>query len=666
MSPTDTRILIGSSWYPEMWPEPEWPRDLARMREIGFNIVRILEFAWHRLEPSEGRYDFDWARRVLDLCAEADIAVMIGTPTAAPPAWLTSKYPEVLQVGPDGSRASHGQRKHYSHHSPVYRNLCEGIVTRMAREFASHPALHSWQIDNEMSGADFSLSTRADFHRWIENRFGTIDALNAAWGLEFWSQAYERFDQIPMPTARLGTIEEPERHHPSLLMAVAEHRNAAWTDFIRHQADLLRNHSDKPITTNMVWNLGMDWFAHNRALDRVGHSLYRDVHHYAWNAPAFDRMRAEKPVPYWLLETAPSWSATGRLWNIHHDAQGVQAMAWLSLLMGGSMVLFWQWREHWAGQEMQHGVLVSATGKWRPNREAMRNLTTHAGHLETWLLKHAPPKAEVALVLSSKAAQAFSIDPSDDEMRYDVRWRDDYYLPLLRHHIWRDVIGPNADLTGYRLLLLPHLPIIPLETRARLRTWVEAGGHLVLGPYTGYRTEAFTAFRDRDFGGLEELIGAESALRFPVHWVEDKVTLDFTDAPPGRAKSLCEAWEPAVGTDIVARYRGGYGDGLAAVVRNRFGKGTVTTTGCRLDPESWWRLVQFHLDALSIRPLADASPDVVVTPRGSAGWGLVNLATEPRTLRLPEPGTDLIRNEPCGPELTLEPLGVRIIARQPA
>jgi len=654
-------IRIGSSWYPEMWPESEWPADLARMREIGFSIVRVFEFAWHRLEPREGEYDFAWAHRLLDRCHEAGLEVMIGTPTAAPPAWLTSRYPEVLQTHPDGSHATHGKRKHYSHHSARYRELCAGIVDRMAAEFSRHPALHSWQIDNEMSGADFGPETAADFHRWLERRFGTIEALNAAWGLEFWSQAYDRFDQIPLPTARLGSIEEPERHHPSLLMAVAKHRNEAWTDFIRLQAEILRRHSDKPITSNMTWSLGMDWFSHNRELDRVGHSLYRDVLHYHWNAHVYDRMRAEKPEPYWLLETAPSWSATGRLWNIHHDANGVQAMAWMSLLMGGEMVLFWQWREHWAGQEMQHGVLVSATGKWRPNREAMRQLTADAEAAGPWLAANPPPKAEVALVLSNRAAEAFSIDPSDEGMRYDERWRDDYYEPLRRHHIWRDVIADDAPLDGYRLLLLPHLPIVPEITRARLHEWVAEGGHLILGPYTGYRTPEFTAFRDRDFGGLEALIGAESALRFPVQWVEDKVRIEFGNGRSGSAKSLCEAWEPEPGTEVIARYRGGYGDGLAAIVRNRFGKGAVTTAGCRLDADSWWGLVAHHLTALGIRPLAEGSADVVVTPRGPAGFGIVNLSTQSQSIRLPAGGTDLLTQTPCGPEIALAPLAVRIV-----
>jgi len=659
-------LLVGFSWYPEMWPEEEWARDIERMRAVGIRLVRVFEFAWHRCEPHEGEYDFEWAHRVLDLLHAAGLRVMIGTPTAAPPAWLTSHYPEVLQTRPDGTRASHGQRKHYSHHSTKYRELAAGIATRFAAEFATHPALYAWQIDNEMSGADFSAETRADFARWLEHRFGTVEAMNRAWGLEFWSQAYERFDQVPMPTSAVGSIEVPERDHPSLLMAVATHRNEAWTDFIRMQAEAIRAFSDKPITTNMTPGFGMDWYAHNRVLDRVGVSLYRDVLHYEWNIEFYDRMRAEKDAPFWLLETAPNWSATGRAWNIHHDASGLMAMAWQSFLCGGSLAVFCQWREHWAGQEMQHGVLVSATGKWRPNRDAFTGLCADLQRVGPWLIAHPAPRARVALVQSNQAAWAFSIDPGDDDMGYEQRWREDFYLPLLHHHIWRDVISDLAPLDGYQLVIIPHLPVVPTPLRERLTDFVAAGGHVILGPYTGYRTEEFTAFRDRDFGGLEELFGAGSALRFTAHWVEDQVSVEFSDGLSSSIRSFAEAWELR-GAEVVASYRGGYGDGLPAIVRHRHGKGVVTMVGCRLDAAARWRLTQQHLDELGIKPLATGDAGVLVAPRINAagelaGLGLVNLRPETRHVTLPSSGTDLLTGEPCGAVVELPPLATRIVA----
>ncbi len=662
MSAPDEILRLGASWYPEMWPEAEWPRDLARMREIGFNLTRVFEFAWHRLEPREGDYDFDWALKILDLCAEAGIGAMIGTPTAAPPAWLTAKYPDVLKTKADGKRATHGMRKHYSVHSARYRDLAAGIVTRMAEDFAGHPAVHSWQIDNEMGGGDFGDEAHRSFHRWLEQRYATIEALNAAWGLEFWSQAYSAFDQIPLPTASVGTVEVPERHHPSLIIASARWLNDAWSDFIGAQCAIIRAHCQLPISTNMTSGLAMNWFQHNRPLDRVGQSLYRDVEHYAWNVPIYDRMRAEKPAPFWLLETAPGWSAGGRIWNIHHDARGVRAATWLPTLLGGSMVLYWQWREHWAGQEMLHGTLVTATGQWRPNRDAIaavaREWETHGD----WLLANPPAPAGIGLVLSNEAAWAFSIDPIGEGFRYDAVWRDDFALPLARAHLWRDVIAEDADFSSYKVLVLPLMPMLGKETRQRLREWVEAGGRLILGPITGFRSGEFTAFTDQTFGGLEELIGGTSLLRFPVHWVEESVAIEFADGVSTHTRVWCESYEPTTG-EALAHYRGGYGDGGAAIIRHQLGRGTVTTLGGLVDESTYLRLIREQTDAAGLTPLAEGSPHVVVIPRGPDALALVNLREDEQTIRLPHPGTDLLTGRHIPEEITLAPLEVIIVRR---
>ncbi len=673
-SERDERILIGASWYPEMWPAEEWPRDVARMKEIGFNIVRLFEFAWHRFEPRERAYDFAWARQVLDLLHEAGIVAMLGTPSAAPPAWLTAKYPEVLQVRPDGTRRTHGMRKHGSHVSTWYRELCADIVGKMVEELGDHPAVHSWQIDNEMGGSDFSDGARASFHKWLEARYGSVEKMNETWGLEFWSQAYGHFSQVPMPTARVGSIEVPERHHPSLIMAVARFSNDQWSGYIADQCKVIRAGSDKPITTNMVKGLGMHWYQHNKALDRVGHSLYADVDHYAWQLWCFDRMRAEKPSrPYWLLETAPNWSGGGRLWNIHHDAAGMRAIAWMSVMLGGSMVLFWQWRQHWAGQEMQHGTCVTATGQWRPNKQAWADVAGQFATHGRWLLDHPPAPADVAIMLSNEAAWAFSIDPVDDDMEYAARWRDDYYLPLVRAQIWRDVIHEAADLDRYKLILMPHMPIVAKDTRARLREWVKRGGRLLLGPLTGHRTEEFTCFREQAFGGLEELMGATSSVRFTPMWVEDRIRMVFEDGHVSPVKSWCEGFAPTTGRAL-ARYESpatgdgrpaGYGDGEVAAVYNAFGDGVVVTLGSRVDEATYLKLVRLLGKSFGLKPMVEGGGDVLVVPRGGAGrvagYGLVNLKETTQDVVLPVEGVDRLTGERVGSAVSLKALQVMLV-----
>jgi beta-galactosidase GanA len=665
----DEKIHTGVSWYPEMWPESEWPADIAKMQEIGITMVRLFEFAWKRMEPSEGVFDLSWTRRVLDLLHAAGIKAMVGTPTAAPPSWLTTTYPEVLGVSVDGKRKTHGQRAHANHNSLVYRSHCIRITEAMARELGSHPAVHSWQIDNEMNGYDYGEHSQGLFHRWLKKRYGTIENLNTTWGLEIWSQAYDSFEEIPLAQIAVGGAEVPERHHPSLLIAIARFQNDFWNSYIADQCACIRKYTSLPITTNMTGGMGpMHWFRHNQVLDRVGYSMYSDLLHYNFLIWKFDRMRAEKNAPYWLLETAPNWSGGGQVWNIHHDANGIQTITWLNIALGGSMTLYWQWREHWAGQEMQHGTLVTATGKWRPNRDSIAAMTKDFARTESWLLSNPPVQAKVGLLLDPEAAWAWSIDPLENKFSYESRWRDTVHLPLAGAHIWRDVIWSEADFSPYKALILPWQPMLKDSIRVRLKDFVASGGLLILGPMTGYRTEEFTAYLKQEFGGLEELIGATCTDRFPPLWMEDRLEVQFTNGTIARTRQWCDGFTPT-GAEVLARYHyttpGGYGEGSAAVLAHNFGKGRVITLGCPLEPHAWLPLVQKELAAVGITPIAQSSGKVVVVPRGKngalAGWCVVNITEEQQEIRLPSAGTDLITGRKTETVLTLKPLEKLVI-----
>lgn len=665
----DDRLHLGASWYPEMWPEAEWAGDVARMQEVGFTLIRLFEFAWKRLEPQEGVFDFGWARRVLDLLHEAGIQAMIGTPTAAPPAWLTFAHPEVLGISASGKRDVHGKRKHYNPHSVEYRRHARRIVSAMVRELGDHPAVHSWQIDNEMSGFDYGPETTVHFRDWLRQRYGTIENLNQTWGLDFWSQAYESFDQVALVTADYGSRDVPERHHPSLIVAVARFQNEGWSSFMAEQAEEIRQGGRPvPVTTNMTGSVGaMDWWKHFRPLDRVGASMYADLSYYHYNYFRFDRLRAEKEQPFWLIETAPNWSGGGPVWNIHHDSRGIRAFTWMNILVGGSMVLYWQWRSHWAGQEMQHGTCVSQTGRWMPGKETWAELGRDFARLGSYLIDHPVPQAPIALLASCESSWVFAIDPIDNENRYEVRIRDDYHLPLVRAHWFRDVIHPEASFEGYRVIVAPHLPILSPAVRERLVAWVEAGGRLLLGPLSGYRSEENTLFTEQEFGGLEDLIGANQALRFSPHWVEQSINIEFADGNVCHPRFWCDAWEPGAETEVLARYRGGYGDGLAAVVARRCGEGKVIAVGCPLDETCYLALVADLAGEAGVTPMAEDGEGVLVIPRtGKDGvpvaYGVVNTRKEARTVRLQAGGKDLINGEDVEASVVLEPLQVRLVS----
>ncbi|MGA7708285.1 MAG: beta-galactosidase, partial [Acidobacteriaceae bacterium] len=179
-------ILLGTAWYPEQWPESRWPADLELMQKAGIRFVRVGEFAWSKMEPSEGDYQFGWLERAIDEAGQHGIYTVLGTPSAAPPAWLTQKYPETLRTEEDGRKAEHGNRQQFNWDNPKYRELARDIATRMAKRFGHNPYVIGWQIDNEYAQVSFDPQTRADFQNWLKQRYGTLDNLNERWTTAYW------------------------------------------------------------------------------------------------------------------------------------------------------------------------------------------------------------------------------------------------------------------------------------------------------------------------------------------------------------------------------------------------------------------------------------------------------------------------------------------------
>ena len=306
------RLWLGAAWYPEQWPESAWERDLSLMQAAGINVVRVGEFAWSRLEPAEGQYDFDWLARAIRMAQQHHIAVVIGTPTDAPPAWLTSRYPQVLRIGPDGRRAEHGMRRQFSYSSPLYRKFCRDIVTRLAQRFGQDPDVIGWQIDNEYTDESYDAATRAQFQHWLQRRFGTLGALNRAWTTAYWSQTYTAWGQIPL-NAQPG--------NPGLLLAHRHFVTRTWRGYQRNQIAALRPYiaPRQFITSNfggLGWSDNWDHYTLAHDLDLASWDDYVGQGHLdAYrNGALSDFVRGWKRRDYWRcpgLRSSPPTTAAG-------------------------------------------------------------------------------------------------------------------------------------------------------------------------------------------------------------------------------------------------------------------------------------------------------------------------------------------------------------------
>jgi beta-galactosidase GanA len=626
------------------------------MKEAGVSCVRLFEHAWHRFEPREWEFEFDWATRLLNSLKEAGIEVVVATPTDAPPAWMIAKYPEILRVAGDGKRVGVGHRRPYSVVSSRYREFCARIIDQMVHAFRGHEAIVGWQIDHEVGGADYGNEARRAFHAWLHDRFGQIESLNQTWGLEFGSQAFEYFEQVPTPGSACN--------HPSLVIAFQRFINDQWSSFMQIQCEVVRAGFDKPLSTNMTRDWGMNYFRQNHLLDRVGMALPREE--LSETLMHLDRMRAEKPgVAFWILG-APA------------EGDELAARAWLATFSGGEMVLLESWRQPWAGTGMGRDGIVTASGRFSPIKAQFAELARQLKEQAQYLRDHPPVEARIGVVVSNESAWGFAADPPEPDFDYESVWRDEFYLPVARGHYWRDVIDQTADFCPYHVILMPLLPMVFRPTKDRLKDWVREGGCLLLGPLTGHRREEFTAWTDDEFGGLEELMGAKCSVFFSANevaivWGTENPAAEAARPPMSAgaalplslARGLCFGFKPTT-AQVLGRYPRADQFGEAAILMNKFGEGTVITLGARVDAESYLDLIHTLCELAKIEPLAGGSPDVAVIPRMNpdnsiAAYGVVNLSGQAQPITLPKAGRDRLSGRDVGPEVELEGFEVLLL-----
>jgi beta-galactosidase len=604
-------VAVGVAWYPEQWPEERWPVDLAMMRKAGFNTVRVAEFAWSRMEPEEGKFDFAWLDRAIAAAAKHGMMVVIGTPTAAPPAWLTQRYPDTLRVDEDGRQATHGGRRHFSFASTRYRVFARSIASEMAKRYGHNPNVVGWQIDNEIGPPSFDPQAVALWHAFLKGRYGTIGTLNQRWATEYWSQHYDSFDQVP--------LHATGQQNPALLLDFKHFTTATWTDYIANQAQAIRAAADPRqfVTTNtMFWNGGFDHFALHRDLDLAAWDNYIQTGHADWvaNGANHDLVRGYKQRNFWLMETQPGrtdWAPVNRAL----DPGQVREMAWQAIGHGADAVLYWQWRPARNGQETYHGALLGQDGLPNP---ILAEVTQTAREIDAAApsLADTVPVAKVAMLFSYDSRWAIDLQPLNKNFE-PVREFTDFYRPLRVASQGVAVVSADADLSRYPLVVAPALNVLTAEMAKRLEAYVRDGGHLVLGPRSGMKDDADALWPERQPGPLAGLLGAH---------VEQYYALDapvtLTGAVAGTATTWAETLvADAADTRVIARYAdpGGWLDKKPAIVTRSVGKGSITYVGTWLDAAAMRVLAGRMLDEAAVATILPvASPDIEVSARAGA------------------------------------------------
>jgi beta-galactosidase len=682
-------MYFGVDYHPEQWvfpyggtaenPEAAWQHDVDLMVKAGINVVRIGEFTWGLCEPEDGKFDFTWLKRVMDILGEAGIQVVLATPTAAPPVWLTKKYPEILPLDEFGRVKHEGTRRAVCLNSEAFWNHAKRIVEEMAKALGSHPQLIAWQIDNGLGGnfteAAFNDASCLDWHGWLEAKYQTIKRLNNLMGLRHWGQSVTSWDQVPMP------MNAPAAHNPALVLDWCRFCSDTIVQFTKMQADVLHELTpDHPVTTNLRPLIHrFDHFDLAEVIDFVSIESTASIKAKSSElACEIDMLRSLKKdgirTPdgdsgFWVMEQKAgnvNWQEINSLVR-----PGVLRMFTYQLVSrGATAILFFRWRQPRFGTEKFHGAVLPhhLEGSSRVYQEICQ-----VGE-ELKLLAPALQGTKVVpdvCILYSHDNDWMLSQPNQPNKHFSLREHIQLiYNALHDRNIQVDFARPSEDLSRYKIVIAPSLHLLSAAEADRLKLFVQEGGTLVSTFNTGLVNQYGLAPDTGYPGDLTELFGLE-VLEFDTLPPGEENHLTFKGAFPTShmhpAKIWCDLIEPK-GCQVLATYVKDFYAGRPAITMNTFGLGKAVYIGTMSHQHFYNDLVAWLRQICGLHPLLKVPENIEVSLREKEGtrvFFLLNHQNTPVRIQFYKPMHDFLTGNTFSGNYDLPPHGVLVLDEHP-
>ncbi len=594
-----TSLVLGCDYSPEQWPESVWIDDIRLMKQAGVSLVAINIFGWASIEPRAGEYEFGQLDAIIELLHAAEIQVNLGTATASPPPWLTTKYPDILPVAADGTKRWPGGRQAWCPSSPVFRREAMRLVAAVVQRYGSHPAVAMWHVSNEL-GCHNALcycdeSARA-FRRWLSARYHDIESLNDAWGAASWSQRYSSWDDVLPPRTTLSAANPAQR------IDFARFSSDELLDYFRGEADIIRSMSNQPVTTNFMvtahvrtqnywqWAADMDVIANDHYVDN---RLPNPATELAFAADLTRGLAGGAP---WLLMEQSTSAVSWQPHNIAKQPGEMMRNTMTHVARGADGVCFFQWRASRQGAEKFHSALLPHAGTdsaiWRETLE----LGSLLGKLDE--IVGTRVESDVAMVFSWEAWWSAE---GDSQPSSSVRYLEQVhaaYAALRAAGVTVDLVAPGAPLDGYRLVMVPSLYMVSDHAVSMIESFVADGGAAVVTFFSGIVDETDSIRLDPTGavppGAFSSLIGAWTEQFFPLAPNE---TIALTD---GSAPTIWSERVRVTTADVVARFESGPAAGDPAITRNSFGRGTAWYVATALDELGLAAFIVGVLDAAGV------------------------------------------------------------------
>ena len=671
LTPKLPKMLHGADYNPEQWLDsPEiLERDIELMKKAKINCVSVGIFSWAALEPEEGRYELDWLADIIDRLYENGIYTVLATPTGAKPSWMAIKYPEICRVRQSGVRERPSGRHNHCFSSPVFREKTRLINTELAKRFAHHPAVILWHVSNEIQGECFCENCTANFRKWLRERYGTLDALNKAWWTMFWSHTYFDWNDIDAP------VDGSETCVQGLMLDWKRFCTDMQVDFFKWEiAPLKAENPDIPVTINMMGYYDrIDYQQFVPYLDVISWDSYPQWHSgeddgdetdtAMWNASWHDYMRAMKQQPFLLMECTPStanWCEVSRQKKPGlHKAVSLQAIA-----HGSNSVQYFQWRASRGSAEKFHSAVVGHDGT--ENSRIFRHCAEVGDMLEKLGgVCDTNNSAEAAILIDMQ--NSWAINETKGPRNKYMGYYDTYYNAykvMWEQGIPCDVIGIEASLDKYKLLVVPMLYMLRGGIEKKLAEFVRRGGVLISTYFTGLVDETDLCFLGETPAlGLSEVFGivTEELDALYDHQSNSIVMKNNYLGLSGEyaAKKFCEVIRTN-GAEVLGVYGRDYYKDKPAMTLNRFGKGRAYYLATQPGIEFFKPFILSLCSELDINPVLETElpRGISVTHRSGEGGDyifIINFRNEEQSLFLPYPLKDILTDRVLDGKITLMP-----------
>ena len=671
------RIWYGGDYNPDQWPEEVWDDDVRLMKKAGVNLVSVGIFSWAKIETSEGVYDFDWLDRIIDKLGEAGIAVDLASATASPPMWLTQAHPEVLWKDYRGDVCQPGARQHWRPTSPVFREYALKLCRAMAEHYKGNPYVVAWHVSNEYgchNRFDYSEDAEHAFQQWCEERYGTIDAVNDAWGTAFWAQRMNDFSEIVPPRF----IGDGNFMNPGKLLDFKRFSSDALKAFYIAERDTLAEITpDLPLTTNFMVSASgsvLDYDDWGDEVDFVSNDHYfipgeAHLDELAFSASLVDGIARKDP---WFLMEHSTSAVNWREINYRKEPGQLVRDSLAHVAMGADAVCYFQWRQSKAGAEKFHSAMVPHAGEDSAVFRDVCELGADLNKLsDEGILGSRLAKSRVAVVFDYESEWATEHTATPTQHVHHVDEPLAWFRALADQGVTADVVPVRGAWDGYEMVVLPSVYLLSEETTRRVRDYVVGGGRLVVTYYTGISDEKDHVWLGGDPGSIRDVVGV---------CVEEFMPMgnDFTGVPDhldlsngAVAHDIADVIGSVDGTaTVLATFKDDPWtgmDGAPAIVAHTFGEGRSVYVGARLGRDGIALSLPEILDSLGMAEAGGNDGRVLHVEReGADGSRFVfSFNRTHETVRVPVEGEVVVSSfaDVDGETASIKPNGV-IVTKQ--